>query len=177
MSEKNILITGPPGCGKSTLIERVISRLERPLTGFFTREIKGEGRRIGFSINTLDGREGILAHQNIKSQFKVGKYGVNLKDIDSIAVPSMIPARNGEIIVIDEIGRMESCSRLFRRTLAKLLDEPNCIIRSVAQTGDLFIQKIKGRADVILIALTSQNRDTKAQKILELLRNHLDTLR
>ena len=60
-AKTNILITGPPRCGKSTLIEKVVSRIERPVTGFFTREIKGKGRRVGFSINTLDGKEGILA--------------------------------------------------------------------------------------------------------------------
>jgi nucleoside-triphosphatase THEP1 len=97
MMKKNILITGPPGCGKSTLIEKVVNRIEKPVTGFFTREIKEEGRRVGFSINTLDGREGILAHQNIKSRFRVGKYGVNLKDIDSVAVPAMIQTRKDEL--------------------------------------------------------------------------------
>ena len=61
MTETNIRISGPPRCGKSILIEKVVSRIERQVTGFFTREIKGKGRRVGFSINTLDGKEGILA--------------------------------------------------------------------------------------------------------------------
>jgi len=61
MTKTNIPITGPRRCGKSILIEKVVSRIERPVTGFFAREIKGKGRRVGFSINTLDGKEGILA--------------------------------------------------------------------------------------------------------------------
>ncbi|UCE38849.1 MAG: hypothetical protein JSW00_06395, partial [Thermoplasmata archaeon] len=105
MTRTNILITGPPRCGKSTLIERVIIRIEKPATGFFTREVKEKGRRVGFSINTLDGREGILAHQSIKSQFRVGKYGVDLKGIDSLAVPAIIPTGREQIVVIDEIGK------------------------------------------------------------------------
>ena len=169
MTRRNIFITGPPRCGKSTLIEKVVSSIERPVTGFFTREIREGGKRIGFSINTLDGREGILAHQNIDSQLNVGKYGVNLNDIDSIAVPSMIPARKEEIIVIDEIGRMECFSHLFRETLLRALDSPNWIIGSIAQKGDPFIQKIKGRDDVMVIEITPQNRNTEANKILKLL--------
>ena len=35
MTSKNILVTGPPRCGKSTLIEKVILRIEKPMTGFF----------------------------------------------------------------------------------------------------------------------------------------------
>jgi nucleoside-triphosphatase THEP1 len=107
IKKSNILVTGPPGCGKSTLIEKVINRMTGPATGFFTREIQERGRRVGFSINTLDGREGVLAHQNIRSQFRVGKYGINIEDIDSLAVSAMIPAQREQVIVIDEIGKME----------------------------------------------------------------------
>jgi nucleoside-triphosphatase len=167
MAKRNILITGPPGCGKSTLIEKIVNRIERPVTGFFTREIKEEGRRVGFSINTLDGREGILAHQNLKSQFRVGKYGVNLKDIDSIAVPAMIAERKEEVVVIDEIGKMECFSVLFKRTLVRVLSLPNWIIGSIAQKGDLFIQRIKERDDVKVIRITAQNQGILVDHILE----------
>lgn len=167
MAKRNILITGPPRCGKSTLIEKVVNRIEKPVTGFFTREIKEEGRRVGFSINTLDGREGILAHQNLKSQFRVGKYGVNLKDIDSVAVPSMIPTRKDEIVVVDEIGKMECFSVLFKKTLVRVLSLPNWIIGSIAQKGDLFIQRIKERDDVKVIRITAQNQGILVDHILE----------
>ena len=167
MTKRNILITGPPKCGKSTLIEKVVYRIgRRPIKGFFTREIKEKGRRVGFSINTLDGREGILAHQNIKGKFRVGKYVVNLRDVETIAVPSMIPARADEIVVIDEIGKMECFSSLFKETLIKVLNLPNWVIGSIAQKGDLFIQKIKERNDVMLISITPQNREILVDQII-----------
>jgi nucleoside-triphosphatase len=53
---KNILVTGSPRIGKSTLIERIVSGIQRPLTGFFTKEITDRGKRVGFSIDTLDGK-------------------------------------------------------------------------------------------------------------------------
>ena len=91
MKRKNVLFTGSPGCGKSTLIEKIVARTKRSATGFFTREIRAHGRRVGFSINTLNGKEGVLAHQNIKSRYKVGKYGVNIQDIDSLLFLRCIP--------------------------------------------------------------------------------------
>jgi nucleoside-triphosphatase THEP1 len=166
MTKRNILITSLPGCGKSTLIEKIVNIIEGPVTGFFTREIKDKGRRVGFSINTLDRRDGVLAHQNIKSQFRVGKYGVNLKDIETIAVPSMIPSRGDEIVVIDEIGKMECFSSLFKETLIKVLNLPNWIIGSIAQKGDLFIQRIKDRDDVMLMNITPQNREILVDQII-----------
>ena len=167
MKKRNILVTGPPGCGKSTLIEKVINRIEEPVTGFFTREIKDKGRRVGFSINTLDGREGILAHKSIRSEYRVSKYGVNIEDIDTIAVPYLIPKGKDEIVVIDEIGKMECFSALFKKTLIQVLDSPNWIIGSIAQKGDPFIQKIKERNDVRLIYISAQNRNMLVEKIID----------
>ena len=155
----NILVTGPPRCGKSTLIERVVGKLQKPMTGFFTREMRQGGKRVGFSITTLDGKEGVLAHQDTKSRFRVGKYGVNLDHIDQIAVPSMVPAKADEIVVIDEIGKMECFSFLFRQTLVKVLDSDNSVIGSIALKGDKFIQKIREREDVLLVHVTEKNRD------------------
>ena len=155
----NILVTGPPRCGKSTLIERVVAKIQKPMTGFFTREMREKGKRVGFSITTLDGKQGVLAHQEIKSRFRVGKYGVNLEHIDHVAVPSMIPARAEEIVVIDEIGKMECFSPLFRETLVKVLDSENSVIGSIAIKGDKFIQKLKEREDVLLVHVTEKNRE------------------
>jgi nucleoside-triphosphatase THEP1 len=172
MKKSNILITGPPGCGKSTLIEKVVERIDLPATGFYTREIKEKGRRVGFSINTLDGREGILAHQNIRSQLRVGKYGVNIKDIEAIAVSSMIPEEKDEIVVIDEIGKMECFSRLFKEALSNVLDSPNWAIASIAQKGDSFIQSIKERDDVMVIMITTRNRNILLDQILDSIKTH-----
>ena len=152
-------MTGPPRCGKSTLIERVVGRIQKPMTGFFTQEIREGGRRVGFSITTLDGKKGVLAHQDTQSRVRVGKYGVNLDHIDQIAVPSMLPARAGEIVVIDEIGKMECFSPLFRQTLVKVLDSENPIIGSIAVKGDKFIQRVKEREDVLLVHVTEKNRN------------------
>ncbi|MBA7648875.1 Nucleoside-triphosphatase THEP1 [subsurface metagenome] len=170
MTKTNILITGPPRCGKTTLIRKVVGRIERPATGFYTLEIREKGRRVGFSINTLDGREGILAHEDIKSQLRVGKYGVNLKDIDSLAVPAMIPARKGEIVVIDEIGKMECFSWLFKETLIRVLGSSNRMIGSIAEKGDHFIQRIKQRDDVMVIMITTQNRVGLVDQLLDSLK-------
>lgn len=156
---KNILLTGPPRIGKSTLIERIVSRIQRPVTGFFTKEIRDGGKRVGFSIVALDGKIGVLAHQDIRGRFRVGKYGVNMEDIDRVAVPSMSPAGSDVIIVIDEIGKMECFSSLFRESLITVLDSQNPVIGSIALKGSPFIEKLKTRKDISLIEVTEKNRD------------------
>ena len=169
MIRKNILFTGRPGCGKSTLIERIVGKMNRPATGFVTREIREAGIRCGFEIVTLDGKKGVLAHRKIRSPFRVGSYGVNIRDIEDIAVPSIIPSTIDEIIVIDEIGKMECFSPLFRETLIKALGSKNLLIGSIALRGDAFIEGIKCRSDVLVVPVTEKNRDEIAQKYASIL--------
>jgi nucleoside-triphosphatase THEP1 len=157
--KKNILLTGAPRCGKSTLVEKVINRIDKPLRGFFTRELREGGKRVGFSIVTLDGKKGFLAHQDLGGRYRVGKYGVNLKDIEEIAVPSMMPRDKNEIIVIDEIGKMECLSRRFREALLEVLDSQNPVIGTIALKGDRFVRQIKERNDVVLMEVTEKNRN------------------
>jgi nucleoside-triphosphatase len=166
---KNILVMGRPGVGKSTLIERVVSGIQRPATGFFTREIREGGKRVGFAVVTLDGEEGVLARQDIQGRFRVGKYGVNLADIDRVAVPSMRPAGPDVIVVIDEIGKMECLSPLFREALITVLDSENPVVGSIALKGTPFIERVKSRKDVSLIEVTEKNRDDLAHSTNKLL--------
>ena len=167
MSANNILVTGPPRSGKSTLIEKVVQGISRPATGFFTQELREKGRRVGFSITTLEGKTGVLAHQSIRSTFRVGKYRVNLEDLDQIAVPSMLPSTPDQIVVVDEIGKMECFSRLFKETLLEILSSTNLVIGSVAIKGDRFIQSIKKRDDVSLVFITEKTRDAALQLFFE----------
>jgi nucleoside-triphosphatase len=160
MRGMNIFVTGPPRCGKSTLMEKLIARIEKPTIGFFTRQITENGQRVGFSVTTLDGKEGVLAHVNMKGRFRVGKYTVNLLDIDQIAVPSMLPSTPDDVVVVDEVGKMECFSPIFKQVLMKLLDSDHQVIGSIAQKGDKFIQEIKARDDVLLFNVSAENRDT-----------------
>jgi nucleoside-triphosphatase len=156
---KNILVTGPPGCGKSTLIEKVVAGLRIPVVGFFTWEIREGDRRVGFSIETVQGKKGILAHVKSATPFRVGKYFVLLDSIDQLAVPALIAPSEEALVVIDEIGKMECFSSLFREAVLGSLDSPNPVLGSIALRGDAFMNRVKTRPDVILLMLTPANRD------------------
>ena len=170
MPATNILVTGPPRSGKSTLIEKVVKRVKRPATGFYTRELRERGKRVGFLIETLHGKIGLLAHENVKSRYRVGKYGVNLEDLEQIAVPSILPSAVDQIVVVDEIGKMECFSRLFRDTLLRVLAAENQVIGSIAMKGDSFIQTIRNRDDVTLVSISENTRDLAFELFLQAIR-------
>jgi len=159
MTRNNILFTGSPGCGKTTLIKKIVEGLQTPSTGFITKEIKEEGKRVGFTISTLAGKEALLAHVNVSGRCRVGRYGVVLESIESVAVPSMIPKTPKESVVVDEIGKMECFSSLFRKTVLDALDMPNVVIGTISLRGDQFIKEIKSRSDVLVVEVSEKTRD------------------
>lgn len=163
--KKNILLTGAPSSGKTTVIKRVIQNLDHPANGFFTEEERIGGNRAGFLMKTLDGTKGYLAHQDIKSDFHIRRYGVSIENIETIAVPSIKPA-NRNIIILDEIGKMECFSEVFKRAATEALDSPNIVIGTVTLGGDDFIHGIKSRGDIEIYAVTPDNRDSLPGLIL-----------
>src|SRR5436190_5463934 len=120
---KKVLLTGRPGCGKTTLIKRVVNELALPAGGFYTEEIREHGQRFGFKIITLDGKEAVFAHVDFKTPERLGKYGLNLSVLESVAVGGVRAAACArQLVVIDEIGPMEIRSTIFRDAVNEVLD-------------------------------------------------------
>lgn len=164
--KKNIFLTGAPSSGKTTVIKRLISKLPQPANGFYTEEERGEGGRVGFVMRTLDGKEGYLAHRQIRSDYHIRRYGVSIQNIETIAVPSIAP-RDGRIIILDEIGKMECFSLVFRTAAAMALDSANIVVGTITFGGDDFIAGVKARSDIEIIEVMPENRDALPDVILE----------
>jgi nucleoside-triphosphatase THEP1 len=173
MMKKNILVTGLPGCGKTTLIEKVAAGIGIPVAGFLTREIREKGKRVGFWVETFDGKKGTLAHINDQSQVRIGKYGVDLQVLEAIAVPSFHAGSSEVLVVVDEIGKMECFSLLFRKAVLSVLDSPNPVLASIAERGDPFMEGIKSRKDVEVHKILASNRDLLVVSILDEIRDIL----
>lgn len=168
MGTKNILITGVPGVGKTTIIMEVVKMLGERAGGFYSQEMKEGNRRVGFRIKTLDDRTGILSSIYHTSDHYIGKYAVNIQDLDEIGVKSIKRSIvDKEYIIIDEIGKMECISRAFRETVKLALDSPKTVVAIVQMTHNYFADDIKKRDDVELFTVTEANRDSIIQEILD----------
>ena len=165
--KKNILITGRPGCGKTTLVEKVAAALAERAGGFTSTEIRESRGRVGFALRTLNGNEGVLAHVKQKSPHRIGRYGVNVRDVDAVAVPAIREAAEaGKVVIIDEIARMELFSAAFREAVTKALDSPSRVLANIQMRRDAFLDEVRSRPDVTLITITPENRDRLAGELM-----------
>ena len=171
---KNILITGEPGVGKTTLVKKVIKELSLKAGGFYTDEIRVGGARKGFKICSFEGVQGILAFKDLESPYRVGSYGVNLKDLEEVGVKAVLKAiSEAEIVVIDEIGKMELFSSRFRKAVLSALESPKPVLATVKMRPCGCTLKIKDRKDVLFFWLKEKNRKEVEEKVKEKLREIL----
>jgi nucleoside-triphosphatase len=160
MSPPRVLVTGPPGVGKTTLVLRVIDLL-RPmrLTGFFTEEVRGRTGRTGFRIVTLDGRRAQLATAGGEGAPRVGRYRVHLAAFEAACEGVLEPRPGVDAVVVDEIGKMECLSPAFVRAARRALTGPVPVLATVGLAGGGFIAEAKQLPGVEMISISRENRD------------------
>lgn len=166
----NLIITGPPSIGKTTLIKKVLSRIPCEVGGFYTQEIRRGNTRLGFKIITTQGKEQTLSHIDSTSRVRVGKYGVEIEGLEEVGVSSIFNALNSKskVIIIDEIGKMELSSPQFKQVVTSALDAPATVIATMGKGLGLYAQNILKRQDVKLITIDYGNRDGLVSDILDM---------
>ncbi|KAM8954119.1 cancer-related nucleoside-triphosphatase isoform 4-T4 [Pelodytes ibericus] len=175
---KHVFITGPPGVGKTTLIQKASEILKSAgisIDGFYTEEVRQEGRRIGFDIVTLSGNRGTLSrigsdsHTN-RREYRVGQYVVDIVSFEHLALPALSKVRHKTVCIIDEIGKMELFSESFIHAVRKTLDCPGALIFGtipVAKGKPLtLVEEIRNRQDVKIFNITKENRNVVLQELV-----------
>jgi nucleoside-triphosphatase len=172
-ASKNVLLTGPPGCGKTTVIRRLIERLgDLRLASFYTQEIRERGQRVGFEAVSLSGRRALLAHVQSRSRHRVGRYGVEPERLEPL-VQELAEIGAADVYLIDEVGKMELLCPAFVEIVPRLLDGEIPVVLTVAQKGQGLIAQVKARADVRLVTVADQNRDGLPEELERWVRERL----
>jgi nucleoside-triphosphatase len=149
------LLTGKPGTGKTSLIKQAVADLELKAGGFYTEEIRSGGTRLGFRLVTLDGHEAILAHVDFNKRFRIGKYGVDIASLDRVGVPALRrAAEQCDVVVIDEIGKMEMFSADFREAVSAVINGSKKLLGTIMLQANPWADAIKRQPQVKLATVT-----------------------
>jgi nucleoside-triphosphatase len=135
--------------------------------GFYTEEIRERGRRVGFRIHSLDAQQGVMAHTGMQSNDRVGKYGVDLSVINSLAVESLRRAKSeGSLIIIDEIGPMELLSQEFRSEVLEIFNGDYEVLGTVAKRKSDFLNQIRRLPNVTILEIFPGNREEIVEEVV-----------
>ncbi len=169
-------ISGSSGIQKSETIKAIIQMLDEEdisIGGMITEPIMEDNRRVGFQVMDWQTREkAVFAHLDLDSPIEVKGYGVDLDSLNEVGVKAI---RNGanerDVILIDEIGKMQVKSDTFYDTVKKALevDKP-LILTFEKKSRNPLLQEIRRRDDVRMLELTDVNKDLLPYKVLELIK-------
>jgi len=162
------LVTGEPGSGRTTLIRQVVSTMRMRAAGFYTEDLRTSGVREGFRIVSLDGETALLASTESASTVRISKYGIDLPELERVAVSALrLALERGHIMVADEIGRMQLLSRAFRQVVLEGVKRGHPLLGTIMSGRNPYADRIRSHRNVEVLRLTPENR----QEILTLLRS------
>jgi nucleoside-triphosphatase len=160
------LLTGQPGTGKTSLVKQAVAAMRGRAGGFYTEEIRSRGVRQGFRLVTLGGETAILSHVKIDSPYRVGKYGVDIESLDKIGVAALKKAaREDDLVIVDEIGKMELFSPKFRETVQGIISSGKRLLGTIMLRPNPYADAIKRQPGVNLITVTRANRQQVLQEL------------
>lgn len=169
-----IFITGRPGIGKTSVLLRALDDLKRrgyKIGGMISREVREGGIRVGFEIvDFCNGKRGWLAHRNQPVGPQVGKYRVNLRDLDAVGSQAILNATaSDDIVVVDELGPMELLSPAFKDAVVQAIESEKPLLGTIHyRLSDPIIQLIKTRSDAEIMEVNYENRESLHKMIAEL---------
>ncbi len=161
------LLSGAPGVGKTTIIRQALAKVEGTTGGFYTQEIRSQGVRQGFEIVTLNGDKAILAHVDFHSPHRISKYGVDITNLDRVGVPAVRQAiQECDIVVIDEIGKMELFSLAFREAVLEALASGKKLLGTIMLPPHPWADNIKRHPGVQVLPVTRTNHHQVLEEVV-----------
>lgn len=173
---KIIVLTGAPGVGKTTLVQNALNAAKDSglsVSGFYTMELREDGRRVGFdAVSTSDKRAPLARVRGFSRSTScgpsVGQYSVTVGPFEELALTSLaIPA---DVVILDEVGKMELFSEPFKNRVRELIVKAeNCILVTVpiAKGKPLpLVDQIKHHHSSVIFEVTRENRNRLLKEVL-----------
>lgn len=168
-----ILIVGARDVGKTTLIRRLISHTSRPIGGFCTEK----------RLTDLTGAHSVYLHpaglplqaRSYTPDNRVGRWDGRTMQafpavFDTLGTACLSSIAPETLVVMDELGFLESQAPRFTQAVLDALDGPAQVIAAVKDRPDVpFLQAVLAHPQAQVFRLTPDNRQELYPQIRSLL--------
>jgi nucleoside-triphosphatase len=173
LAKRLLFLTGNPGVGKTTVLLRIVEALKAEgyrIGGMLSQEVRTGGERVGFEILDLNnGKRGWLAQVNQKNGPRIGRYCVNLEDLENIGAKAIMDAvKDSDVVAVDELGPMELFSDKFKEAVRGAVESKKLVVGVVHwRARDSLIDAVKKREDAETFVVTFENRDKLHELVIK----------
>lgn len=168
-----ILITGKPGAGKSTIIEKLIVLYRDPKQWVVTKEIRSDGERVGFRATNNKGESEIISHKyDLKSDILIGQNRVDLTLVNKMFAG--YDASPKKLTLIDEIGPIQLLSPLFLKVLKQLFKDPHAHVVATIHYKDKRLERYRSAKNIIIVEVSNDNRESLPVALVSILKKSND---
>ena len=169
------LIVGARGVGKSTLIGRVLDELNVSLCGFQTKKEDSLADPVnGSPVYIYEvGQPRVHTDANRLGYCK-NRHPQMGKDVfDGYARKLRTLPVDKDMVLMDEIGFMETCSPDFCNAVLHVLDGVTPVIAAVKDKDFPFLEAVRTHENCRCFHITPENRDELFEEVLAFVRQQL----
>lgn len=155
-----ILLCGDVNSGKSTMIEKLVADMGEAPRGYITvrRPAGADGKSYVYLYDVASPPENIADAQVIMSISDAGTER-HPEYMDSLAVSYLRDIPEGSLVVMDEIGTLESAAPAFQCEVMRILSGNYSVFAAVKAQNTEFLRAVRRHPDCELYIITPENRD------------------
>ncbi len=174
---RKIALGGEIGTEKTSLIKKLLNAAQIPVAGFMTeldRNVKDENgmfplyiypaampvsERTKTDANLLGACAGREQHKSYTEKF------------DKLGTEMLAGAPEGSIIVMDELGFLETQAHRFINEVRRVLDSDAYVIMTIKDRFDVpFLNELRELEQISYYRVTEENRDPLAENLCDIVR-------
>lgn len=162
----HVLIIGEIGAGKSTLIQSLLEGLPEP-AGFLTKkEPADETGSAGVYLHRPAGPR-CFCKENLAGACGAAS-AVAFPDVfDTLGVRLLEEPSNGRVVLMDELGFLESKAAKFCAKALELMDGEDTVLAAVKTRDTEFLRAVRSHPKALCYTVDAHSRDCLAERILQ----------
>ena len=162
-----ILLCGDINSGKTTLIQRLLADMSAAPRGYITvrmPEVDGVSNVYLYDIANPPERVEDAAVIMAISDTGTEKHPERL---DALGVLYLTDIPDGSVVVLDEIGSLETASPEFQKAVMRILSGDYTVLAAVKAANTDFLRAVRRHPDCELYIITPDNRDALYAQLKE----------